>query len=85
MSIAPDANSSACVFPGLTTAQLQNLDQGGSLTSGGFSLPNIRETIPPFGTATLGAAAGSFTQTTGFQLASYTGGSFTSTTKVPAR
>ena len=36
ISIAPDANSSACVIPGYTTAQLQSLDQGGTITSGGF-------------------------------------------------
>ena len=38
ISIAPDANSSACVFPGYTTAQLQKLDKGGTITAGGFSI-----------------------------------------------
>jgi len=80
MSIAPDANSSACVFPGLTTQQLQNLDQGGTITSGGFTLESFTETIPQLGTTTIGEAGGSFTQTTGFQLVSYTGGSVTSNT-----
>ena len=38
ISIAPDANSSACVFPGYTTAQLQKLDRGGTITAGAFSI-----------------------------------------------
>ena len=48
ISIAPDANSSACVMPGFTTAQLQKLDQGGTITAGGFSITQF--TITTSGT-----------------------------------
>ena len=41
ISIAPDANSSACVIPGYTTSQLQKLDQGGTITAGGFSITQL--------------------------------------------
>jgi len=75
LSIAPSASANACVAPGLTTSQLQNLDNGGTLTSGGFSLEDFSANIvvPSVGnvTETIASVAGGFTQVTGFQLASY--------------
>ena len=38
ISIAPDANSSACVQPGFTAEQLQKFDNGGTYNVGGFSI-----------------------------------------------
>jgi uncharacterized protein (TIGR03437 family) len=74
VSIAPDATSSACVLPGFTASQLQSLDQGGTITTGGFDVTQfgITETIPGLGPTSvkIDAATGSFTQYTGFQLAS---------------
>ncbi len=72
VSIAPDATSSACVLAGFTTAQLQNFDQGGTYTSGGFTLISTTETVAQLGTSpvTIGELAGSFAKYTGFQLAS---------------
>jgi uncharacterized protein (TIGR03437 family) len=70
ISIAPDANSTACAAPGFTTTQLQNLDQGGTYTAGGFSLSNLAESVPQLGTETLGSVSGAFTRFTGYQLAS---------------
>jgi uncharacterized protein (TIGR03437 family) len=80
LSIAPSASANACVAPGLTTSQLQNLDNGGTLTSGGFSIEQFSEavTLPGVGnsTETIALAAGGFTQVTGFQLTSYTAGTY---------
>ncbi len=72
IAIAPDANSTACVAPGFTTSQLQNLDNGGSFTSGGFSLLNYTETVPTLGTVKYGAASGAFIKYSGYQLLAYT-------------
>jgi hypothetical protein len=58
------------VLPGYTTAQLTALDQGGSITTGGFSITQIVETVPQYGTVKLDSAGGGFSQVTGFQLAS---------------
>jgi uncharacterized protein (TIGR03437 family) len=69
ISIAPDANSSTCVMPGYTTAQLQKLDQGGTITTGGFSITQFSLSMPA-GTEKINAIAGGFSQLTGFQLAS---------------
>ena len=55
---------------GYTTAQLTALDQGGSITTGGFSITQIVETVPQYGTVKLDSAGGGFSQVTGFQLAS---------------
>jgi hypothetical protein len=80
LSIAPSASANACVAPGLTTSQLQNLDNGGTLTSGGFELEHFSDSIilPTVGnvTETIAAVAGGFTQVTGFQLASYSAVTF---------
>ena len=70
ISIAPDAGSNACVLPGYTTAQLQRLDNGEKLTSGGFSIMQFTMTIPQLGTAKSDIIGGSFSQVSGFQLGS---------------
>ncbi|HWC96774.1 MAG TPA: hypothetical protein VG456_08495 [Candidatus Sulfopaludibacter sp.] len=69
IAIAPDATSNACVLPGFTTQQLQKFDQGGTYTTGSFSVLSISETVPSFGTLTIGQAAGAFTQFSAYQLA----------------
>lgn len=75
IAIAPDATSSACALPGFTTSQLQNLDNGGSITSGGFDVVqfSISENVPGAGQSTVkfDSAGGSFTRFTGFQIAGY--------------
>jgi uncharacterized protein (TIGR03437 family) len=70
ISIAPDTGSSACVMTGYTTAQLQSLDQGGTITTGGFSITQFTITEPSIGTVKSDVIGGGFTQLTGFQLAS---------------
>jgi hypothetical protein len=70
ISIAPDANSSACVMPGYTTAQLQKLDQGGTITTGGFGITQFTETVPQLGTIKSDIIGGGFSQLTAFQLSS---------------
>jgi uncharacterized protein (TIGR03437 family) len=70
LSIAPSTGSAACVMPGYTTAQLQSLDQGGTITTGGFSITQFTMTIPSLGTVKSDLIGGGFTQLTGFQLSS---------------
>jgi hypothetical protein len=70
IAIAPDASSSACVMPGWTTSQLQKFDQGGSYTYGSFSISQISQTVPQFGTVKIDTAGGAFTQINAFHLAS---------------
>ncbi len=67
IAIAPSAGATACVQPGYTTQQLQLLDQGGTITSGGFTLDHGVTTAP---SATIDSIAGVFSQTSGFQLSS---------------
>jgi len=69
ISIAPSSGATACVQPGYTTAQLQTLDQGGTINSGGFSLSQATEAVASLGTYTSASVDGSFSQLTGFQLA----------------
>lgn len=68
IAIAPSASANACVSPNFTTAQLQNFDQGGSITTGGFSIIEVSENIATLGAVKLDQASGAFTQFTGFQL-----------------
>ena len=70
LAIAPDAGSSACVIPGYTTAQLQSLDNGKTITTGGFTITQFSINVPSFGNAKFDSIAGGFTQLNGFQLAS---------------
>jgi uncharacterized protein (TIGR03437 family) len=69
IAIAPDASANACALAGYTTAQLQNFDQGGTYTAGGFSLTQLSLTDPQSGTVKFNTAGGSFTRYSGFQLA----------------
>jgi uncharacterized protein (TIGR03437 family) len=69
ISIAPDANASACVMPGYTTSQLQKLDQGGTITTGAFSITQFGITASGT-TSKISSIGGGFTQLNGFQLAS---------------
>ncbi len=64
IAIAADATSGACVQPGFTTAQLQNFDQGGTVTAGAFTLSQIQA-----GAAKADSVGGGFARFTGFQLA----------------
>ena len=73
ISIAPNASASACVQPGYTTQQLQAFDQGGTSTTGGFSLTQIAETVAKYGNVKSDDISGSFTQINGFQLAAVAG------------
>ncbi len=70
ISIAPGANSSGCVQPGVTAAQLQSLDNGGTINFGGFGINQIQETVPSVGSIKVDSVSGGFNQITGFQLAS---------------
>jgi uncharacterized protein (TIGR03437 family) len=70
ISIAPDAGSSACVIPGYTLTQLQKLDQGGTITTGGFTIEQFTETVPQLGTIKEDIIGGGFSQITAFQLSS---------------
>ena len=72
IAIAP-AGATACVQPGYTTQQLQTLDQGGTITSGGFSLSQGMITDPSLGSFTSAGAGGVFSQITGYQLSSSSG------------
>jgi hypothetical protein len=73
ISIAPDAGSSACVIPGYTLAQLQKLDQGGTITTGGFSITQFSITVPQLSTPeAISSISGGFSQLTAFQLSSAT-------------
>jgi uncharacterized protein (TIGR03437 family) len=68
ISIAP-AGATACVSPNFTTAQLQNFDNGATITTGGFSMYQITETVPSLGTIKADQIGGGFTTYSGFQLA----------------
>jgi uncharacterized protein (TIGR03437 family) len=74
IAIAPDANSNACVIPGYTTAQLQKLDQGGTITTGAFTITQFSITSPVTGTGPStfksSSIGGGFSQLTAYQLSS---------------
>jgi len=83
ISIAPSASANACVYPGLTTSQLTNLDNGGTITTGGFYLSSVAENIASLGNIKADSVSGGFTQISGFELsalASVPGYSITTTT-----
>ncbi|HYL73326.1 MAG TPA: hypothetical protein VEU96_03930 [Bryobacteraceae bacterium] len=73
IAIAPDANATACVQPGFTTAQLQQFDNGASRTLGVFSLTQFSVNVPQSGTVKIDNASGGFTRYTGYQLARLAG------------
>jgi uncharacterized protein (TIGR03437 family) len=71
-AIAPSASANACVVPGLTTSQLQNLDNGGTVTGGAFDLEQFSANIITAAgnvAETFALVGGGFSQVTGFQLA----------------
>jgi hypothetical protein len=68
IAIAPNANSSTCVDPAYTAAQLQQFDQGLTKTFGAFSLTQFSISAPGIGTVKTDATGGGFTRYTGFQL-----------------
>jgi uncharacterized protein (TIGR03437 family) len=70
IAIAPDSSSNACVFPGYTSDQLKKLDQGGTITVGGFGITQFQVTVPSIGSVKSNAIAGGFAQLTGYQLSS---------------
>jgi hypothetical protein len=57
-------------MPQYTTSQLTALDQGGTITAGGFTISQISETVPQVGTVKIDSISGGFTQVTGFELGS---------------
>jgi uncharacterized protein (TIGR03437 family) len=67
ISIAPDANASACVMPGYSTAQLQKFDNGGTYTIGAFNITQFTETVQGQ-TVKIDSIGGGFKQITAFQL-----------------
>jgi uncharacterized protein (TIGR03437 family) len=70
IAIAPSSSATACVQSGYTTQQLQDFDNGKTITAGGFTLSQLQQTVPSFGTVKLNSIGGGFTQITGFQLGS---------------
>lgn len=58
----------ACSAPGITAQQLQDFDQGKSLTVGAFSISQISMSVPGYPNAKFDSASGSFNKITGFQL-----------------
>jgi len=80
ISIAPSASATVCVQPGYTTQQLQTLDQGGTINTGGFALSQIAATVPPYGSVKEDAISGAFSQISGFQLSSSGAQNFSVTT-----
>jgi uncharacterized protein (TIGR03437 family) len=68
ISIAPNTGSTACVATGYTTTQLQYFDQGGTITTGGFSIVQSVQTDPELGVVKADSIAGGFSQRTGYQL-----------------
>jgi uncharacterized protein (TIGR03437 family) len=73
ISIAPSTSASACVLPGYTSTQLAALDNGGTITAGGFSILSYTESIPSLGNTTINTVGGGFTQITGFELGALSG------------
>ncbi len=70
LAIAPTSSATACVQPGYTTQQLQDFDNGKTITAGGFTLSQLQESVPSFGSVKIDSISGGFTQITGFQLQS---------------
>ncbi|MBS1859777.1 MAG: hypothetical protein JST11_30675 [Acidobacteria bacterium] len=68
IAIAPDSGSNTCVLPGYTSAQLSKLDQGGTITVGGFGITQFQMTVPQVGSVKTNAISGGFAQISGFTL-----------------
>lgn len=72
LAIAPNTSSNACSEPGFTAAELQQWDQGKTVTTGGFNLSSLAVSAPGQ-TFKSNSASGAFTKYTGFQLSGYEG------------
>ena len=68
VAIAPNAGAAACVEPGYTAQQLQDFDNGKTITGGSFSLTQLATSFNGT-TYKVDSLAGGFAQITGFQLA----------------
>jgi uncharacterized protein (TIGR03437 family) len=68
IAVASNGTAQACDAPGFTTAQLQNFDQGNSITLGAFTLSQTTQSVTGFGTVSINSVGGGFTKLTGFQL-----------------
>jgi len=71
ISVAADPGDAACTLPGYTTAQLEALDNGGSVTLGSFAVQQSLNSIPT-GNENFASVGGEFYQYSGFQLAGAT-------------
>lgn len=69
ISIAPDATSTSCVLAGYSPSQLQSLDNGAVVTSGGFPVQQTTNEGPNIPTSIGSYAGGSFTAYSGFEIA----------------
>jgi uncharacterized protein (TIGR03437 family) len=68
IAIAPGASDGACVQPGYTSTQLAALDNGGTITTGGFSITSFNINVPGQGSLSENSVGGGFSQISGFQL-----------------
>ncbi|HUA19039.1 MAG TPA: hypothetical protein VMU80_27065 [Bryobacteraceae bacterium] len=71
ISVAAKPGDAACTLPGYTTAQLEALDNGGSVTLGRFAVQQSLNSIPT-GNENFDSVGGEFYQYSGFQLAGAT-------------
>jgi uncharacterized protein (TIGR03437 family) len=69
MTIAP-AGSDTCSLAGYTKQQLQALDQGSSIVTGGFSITQFALALPQLGSGKSDSVGGAFRQLTAFNLSS---------------
>jgi len=69
IAIAPTPSATACVLPGYTTQQLQSLDQGGSIVTGGFAISQFGISLPQIGSVKSNSIGGGFIQLTAFNIA----------------
>jgi len=81
IAIAPDTNSTECVLPGFTSAQLKSFDAGGSYTIGSVALTQIAVSVPSFGNVKQDTASANFIKFTGLQLAGVGQYTFSSNTQ----
>ena len=81
IAIAPDANSTECVLPGFTSAQLKSFDAGGSYTIGAVTLSQIAVSVPSFGNVKQDTASANFIKFTGLQLSGVGQYTFSSNTQ----
>lgn len=68
MAIATDASASACIQQGYSTSQLQNFDNGATVTTGNWGISQSQSTQGSAGKTD--SAGGSFVLYTGFELPS---------------